>query len=378
MKLLIVDDEPIIVRGLANLLDYASLGYTRLLTATSSHEALRLLRLHRPEAMLSDIAMPGMTGLELLRLIRDEQLPVSVVFLSGYRNFDYAQEAMRLGARGYLVKPVDAPALADELTKIARDHQAQAAQSRLQQHMQALENLDDEHFPHTLPMDDRPFCFACFHLALPDESSRLADGLKHFSALSKAEAFFAQQGCIAFPKHDYLCAIVHGAPPEDCRVRAERLAGECSRMIEGSLSAPFNYAMEGPLTNNQQIPQAYDACVVKLSIQSQAPQVEDSLIDRIKDYIAIHYGEDLTLEHMSEVFAMNANYFSSFFHQKVGVKYKDYLTRVRITAAKRLLLQTDLMIYEISQRVGFSDIRYFSQTFAKHVGIKPKDYRNRK
>lgn len=59
------------------------------------------------------------------------------------------------------------------------------------------------------------------------------------------------------------------------------------------------------------------------------------------------------------------------------MKYKDYLTRVRMTEAKRMLLQTDMMIYEISQRVGYSDIRYFSQTFARYTGVRPKDYRNK-
>ena len=44
---------------------------------------------------------------------------------------------------------------------------------------------------------------------------------------------------------------------------------------------------------------------------------------------------------------------------------------------KRMLLQTDMMIYEISQRVGYSDIRYFSQTFARYTGVRPKEYRNK-
>lgn len=69
-------------------------------------------------------------------------------------------------------------------------------------------------------------------------------------------------------------------------------------------------------------------------------------------------------------------YFSSFFHQKTGIKYKDYLTRTRITEAKRLLLQSDLKIYEISQRVGFSDVRYFSQIFLKATGVLPKEYKS--
>lgn len=91
MKLLIVDDEPIIVRGLTQLVDYAALGFDQVLTATKSAEALYLIRSEKPEAMLSDIAMPGMTGLALLRLIRDEGLSTQVIFISGYRSFEYAQ-----------------------------------------------------------------------------------------------------------------------------------------------------------------------------------------------------------------------------------------------------------------------------------------------
>ena len=105
MKLLIVDDEPVIVRGLLQLIDYAALGYDQVLSATKSSDALHLLRTQKPEALLSDIAMPGLSGLELLRLIRDESIPTQVIFLSGFRSFDYAQEALSLGAKDYLVKP---------------------------------------------------------------------------------------------------------------------------------------------------------------------------------------------------------------------------------------------------------------------------------
>ena len=68
MKLLIVDDEPVIVRGLLKLLDYKALGYDTVLSADNSTDALALLRHERPDAMVSDIAMPGLTGLELQRL----------------------------------------------------------------------------------------------------------------------------------------------------------------------------------------------------------------------------------------------------------------------------------------------------------------------
>lgn len=245
--------------------------------------------------------------------------------------------------------------------------------------MQAL--LSSRHaepaFP-ALPAQDRPFCFACFHLLLGSDHSRLSSGLLHFSAISKGELFFHDQGCISFPKDDYLCVVIYEADGESCTRRAQRLCERCAHVIEESLSRPFDYVIHDPLDHTQDIPRAYQACVSRLNMPREPLNTEDSLPDKIREYIAQHYGEDLTLEHMSEVFAMNANYFSSFFHQKFGVKYKDYLTRVRMTEAKRMLLQTDMMIYEISQRVGYSDIRYFSQTFAKYTGVRPKDYRSKR
>ncbi|MGN0775687.1 MAG: response regulator [Candidatus Ventricola sp.] len=379
MKLLIVDDEPVIVRGLLKLLDYEALGFDTVLSADNSTDALALLRYERPVAMISDIAMPGLTGLELLRLIRDESIPVSVVFVSGYRSFDYAQEALSLGAKSYLLKPVDAKALSRELTQIAESHRVHAVQARLQSHIRSIQDEPrqaEEAFP-TLPAQNRSFCFACFHLLLGSDRSKLSSGLMHFSAISKGEAFFQDQGCISFPKDDYLCAVIYETDEESCTLRAQRLCEQCASLIEESLSRPFDYVIHDPLDHTQDIPSAYQACVAQLNMPREPLSAEDSVTDRIREYIAQHYGEDLTLEHMSEVFAMNANYFSSFFHQKFGVKYKDYLTRVRMTEAKRMLLQTDMMIYEISQRVGYSDIRYFSQTFAKHTGVRPKDYRNK-
>ncbi len=377
MKLLIVDDEPIIVRGLLQLVDYAALGYDQVLPATRSSEALRLLRTQRPEAMLSDIAMPGLTGLELLRIIRDEAIPTRVVFLSGFRSFEYAQEALSLGAKDYLVKPVDTEKLAADLTEIAESHHQLQAQNRLRQQLETIGQDAPPAFS-GVPADDRPFCLACFHLAVDRQQSSLASGLMHFSALSKGETYCAEKGCVTFIKDDYLCVIVHGSDSEDCRTRAEQICGDCARMVEKALSRPFNCIVHPDvLRSTRDIPGAWQYCTQQLSIPHRDQQTDDSLIERIRDYIAHHYGEDLTLEAMSERFAMNPTYFSSFFHQKTGIRYKDYLTRIRITEAKRLLMQSDMKIYEVSQRVGFSDVRYFSQIFLKAAGVLPKDYRHR-
>ncbi len=377
MKLLIVDDEPVIVRGLLQLIDYAELGYEQVLSATKSSEALRLLRDQQPEAMLSDIAMPGLTGLELLRLIREESIPTQVIFLSGFRSFEYAQEALSLGAKDYLVKPVDTEKLTCDLKEIAETHQQLQTQQRLQQHLDAIGQDAMPSFAE-VRTDDRPFSLICFHLAVNQQQSSLSAGLLHFSALSRGEACCAEKGCVTFLKDDYLCAIIHGTEQEECGTLARSIGAECSGLVEKALSRPFNYVIYPEvLLSTQEIPRAWQYCVQQLTIPHRDRQTDDSLIDRIRDYIAHHYGEDLSLDTMSDRFAMNPTYFSSFFHQKTGIRFKDYLTRIRITEARRLLMQSDLKIYEISQQVGFSDVRYFSQIFLKMTGVLPKDYKSR-
>lgn len=380
MKLLIVDDEPIIVKGMSRLLNYAELGFDTLLTATKGSDALALLRTEKPEAMLSDIAMPGLSGLELLRLIRDEAILTQVIFISGYRSFEYAQEAVALGAKDYLVKPVSTEKLIADLKAIGADYQERVEHNLMRRHLQTIKGeqvtapaLDN------MSTQDQSYCFIAFHLAVDSGQNSLTTGLMHFSALSKGEAYCTEHGAIAFVKDEYLCVIVRGRDNTACRQAAASLAEGCSQLVEKALSRPFNYVIDPCiLRTTREIPAAWQRCRNDLAMTHRDQQTEDSMIDKMKEYIAVHCGEDLTLDAMSEQFAMNPSYFSSYFHQKTGAKYKDYLTRVRMTEAKRLLLQTDLKIYEVSEKVGYSDVRYFPQAFAKATGVLPKEYRRKK
>ncbi|MNJ25671.1 HTH-type transcriptional activator Btr [compost metagenome] len=63
------------------------------------------------------------------------------------------------------------------------------------------------------------------------------------------------------------------------------------------------------------------------------------------------------------------------FKSETGESYLEFLTKVRMEEAKRLLKDSDLKAYEIAELVGYSDQRYFSQVFRKHTGMKPTDYR---
>ncbi|MEC0128302.1 helix-turn-helix domain-containing protein [Paenibacillus pabuli] len=99
------------------------------------------------------------------------------------------------------------------------------------------------------------------------------------------------------------------------------------------------------------------------------------MISEIKEYVTAHYDEPISLAELAARFYMNPYYLSQFFKQKTGETYLNFLTHIRISKAKELLEQTDLKIYEICHKVGYSDAQHFARMFEKWTGFKPRDYR---
>ena len=104
-KVVIVDDEPIIVEGLSRVIKWQQYGCALVGTASSGAEGLELIRKENPDIIFSDIAMPGMNGLQMIAAIRVEHPHTMISILTGYRDFDYAQTAIRLGVCRFLLKP---------------------------------------------------------------------------------------------------------------------------------------------------------------------------------------------------------------------------------------------------------------------------------
>lgn len=105
-KVLLVDDEPFITEGLSDAVDWSAFGLEVVGTAEDGEEALERLREVRVDLLITDISMPIMTGLELIHAARTLQPQLKVIILSGFNEFDYLKEGMRLGIENYLLKPI--------------------------------------------------------------------------------------------------------------------------------------------------------------------------------------------------------------------------------------------------------------------------------
>ncbi|MCM3587482.1 response regulator [Mesobacillus maritimus] len=105
-NIVIVDDEPRTRQGLQRTLESWNNGEYTILTAESGEDVLRIADERKIHILLSDIRMPEMTGLQLLKTMKEKGMSPVVIVISAYSEFEYAQEALRLGVVNYLLKPI--------------------------------------------------------------------------------------------------------------------------------------------------------------------------------------------------------------------------------------------------------------------------------
>lgn len=121
LKLFIAEDEEIIRRGLVCTIDWPRLGVKVVGDAADGLAALAAIRETKPDVVLTDIRMPRMDGITLAKKLRAENSEAKVIFLTSYAEFDYAQEAVRLQAVDYLLKPVDETQLECAIRQLAAE-----------------------------------------------------------------------------------------------------------------------------------------------------------------------------------------------------------------------------------------------------------------
>lgn len=135
MRILIVDDEPRHLRGMVNLIGRLR-PEDQVVAAKDGLSAMELVKAHSPEAILTDIRMPGMDGLEFLERLKVEGIKTRVVMVSAYNLFEYAQKAVRHGAFDYLLKPVEIEKITEVLSRIDLQLTAEQQQYREAEELQ--------------------------------------------------------------------------------------------------------------------------------------------------------------------------------------------------------------------------------------------------
>lgn len=406
--LLIADDERTIREGIAASVDWEAIGVSRVLLAADGREAFELIVKERPDIALVDIIMPEMTGIELITHFKREGCDTEFVIISGYGEFDYAQEAIRNNVNNYILKPCDIGEISGTIeglvSKLERKAEAEREREQLKERIslllpQAREQLFRE-FITSASTDGTGFELlremfkeggGKFRLLLFTsgdgenyETLRLLKSCAAASPYVKGWRFGAiVRDCVVL-----VLGEEAGSSPEEV---ATRLCGEA-----GGYSVTGIKAAVSDEDEFQRLPEMYretreavrfaflfdDRELVTAREFNRASAVRFSRIVRqVMRYCAENLSDSsLSLNHIaSKVLYLNPDYLGKLFKKECGVKFSDYLMSIRIEKAKQLILSSgDLKVYEIAQQVGFGDnAAYFSQIFSKFTNMLPSEYRAR-
>ncbi len=493
IKVIIADDEPVIARGIEKLLDLKALCIQIVGISNDGQEALEMVRCKKPDILISDINMPNMSGIELLKILKEEKSETQVIFISGYQEFEYARAALKYGAIDYLVKPINKQQLSDAVKKIIIQKQKHLHFIDFEKEVQIneefiandnyyfilncsndggnsfsegekeiihfstnniLEELLKDNRGHWIINKENQIYILIYgkvaseidHLreTLPDELMRNVKLRTHQSltiAVSKVvdninlvneayemakdamnKKYFYSKGSIIY----YRDIRTSKFSLEELYAVQESIAKAILSYDEKNVQAMIEYYMEVikevALWNPDRIinyclgtmvfvkkyiksnsidlgENDFDAisvvlneqetfCSLKTRVLKHYLKVYTEVLQYISDkdnpeiliiraYIEEHYSENIKLDTLAELAFMNPNYFSGYFKKQVGVNFKEYLTAIRMREAEKILLTSDMKVYEIAEKVGFNDYRHFSDIFKKRFGELPSEYKNK-
>lgn len=363
IKVFLVEDETIIRQGIRNNIDWGAHGLELVGEAEDGEYAYPMILKSRPDILLTDVKMPFMDGLELSHLVRKELPGTKIIILSGYDEFEYAKEAIKIGISDYLLKPVTPAALIDALKKVAESIREEREHSRL------LERYFFDYekymkFPDKTDYNgvDRKLIENFLKTGDLDECGLFID--EYFEAVGK-------ENYMSLLLRQYMAMDIFYCVREFVKsIHAE----EAESQPEWTDLKRLAKAIENTQSTMDYLKRLFTSA---LTIRDKSSGDRyGQIIREAKDYIAENFSSsDFSLNRIAEYIGVSSSYFSSIFKQGTGQTLMEYVTGVRIDKACELLKCTSLRTAEIGEQVGYSDPHYFSTAFKKATGQSPKEFR---
>jgi two-component system response regulator YesN len=394
-SVLVVDDEPFVRLSLVSLHPFGADGFDFAAEAGNGAEALAVLAAH-PEIdiVLLDLSMPVIDGLEVLRRLRAEPLPrpIAVIVLSAHDDYHLVRDAFKLGAADYLLKrELDAETLRAALDKAASglapsgERTAAILQRRQLEFLkgQVLRDLLSAAAPPELEETFAglgitlvaPFAVCCFwveDLEAVVQRER-GEGLARFSEMatrSLAQVLAAAGRGEAVPMGPgHLVALFSPSQPAPLEAAARTFCEDAADYLARYLSVKVTFSIGPTCAAVRDAPDA-------LAAARAARRVESRIVVLAKRAIHERFADsEFSLEAASERAGVSKNHLSFEFSRETGETFTEYVARVRVDEAKRLLATTQLLVYEVGVRVGYPSVEHFSRVFKKLAGVSPVKFR---
>jgi two-component system, response regulator YesN len=408
---LIAEDEPIFRKGLMSIIHWDDLGMDVVAEAVNGKEALEQFYAHHVDVLLTDLRMPILDGISLIKKIRETDKRVRIVILTCMDDFSVLQQSLDLGISSYLLKVTAEPVQIERiLESVKNELDAQHGDAfkdarpedpygdrYIDYSLIREQIMDDFIFYRRLPVDifadyvrrlkmrltDRGLIVAVICLpnydtlikAIHDEHGRKLRSMLLDIINTRLAGYDSGEVHRDSPS-SYLLLFNPGISDESQAKEAlKRLLEELRVDIQKRLEVDVQYGTSSLFDGYDRLSEKRDEAMADLQNFSQSKP--NQKVEIIKKYISLHYAENISLQNAADFAGITTSYASHLFSQYAGVPFTVCLNNARIEKAKQLLKSSTLMVSEVSKLAGFWDTTYFIRVFKKRTGHTPDEYRKR-
>lgn len=389
IHVLVADDEYIIRRGIIRFLrKYDEMEVVA--EAEDGEEALEEAKSQSIDVAFVDINMPFLNGLEFIREFKKIQPQALLVVITGYDEFEYAREALRLGVFEYMLKPLMEDSFDEMISSVIREL---AEQKNTNQYLEWAKQMLKQNRKQMV--EDMLVKWSEGHLSREEVLDRIRYmGMKlpedilvtyiHITKIETVEVddgwnddllYYAAQNIINEVYNDLEEGFICRNTMEDLLLisdgRQEDKKRECQENLERFLPVKV-FIVDCAAEEMDSVPEVYRG----LQEEAQRQKGFSSTMKLIKVYIEENYmREEFSMVEAADYVHLSPQHFSRIFRKEMQVTFVDYLTRVRIRKAIDLFYNDELKMYEIAEQVGYATQHYFSNVFKKNMGVSPLEYR---
>ncbi|MPQ32903.1 response regulator [Clostridium estertheticum] len=397
-KLLIADDEPRIRKGLRNTLNWNEFNIEVVGEAEDGEIALNQTEKLKPDIIFLDICMPFLNGLELIRKLNEKDQNCIIIIITGYDEFEYMHEALKLKTFDYLLKPVPKEVLIDTVNKaiqeIRKNEEKKVyldwADRRLDENFDMLKqaflnNWLNGSYEYAEILNELKFFKYNFDADIEVVVIKVIERLNHevysknwdrellnFALINVTlELMSKVKPEITYTDEDNNIVIISNVMNAYDWLN---IANEIENKIYYYLHFTVIIEHKRSLSGISGVKNTYNEIIASIDkIATYKPIV--LLATR---YIDTNYNvNDLNLGDVADKFNLSSSYLSKLLKKEAGLSFIDYLTKYRINKSICMMDDPKYKIYEIAQAVGYSNQHYFCKAFKKVMGFAPTEYRGR-
>lgn len=418
-NLMIADDEKIVIKALKFIINANFPDKFEIFPARSGREAILIAEQTCIDIAFIDMSMPGINGIQTIKRLREIHPEMVCIVLSAHDKFDYAVNAMHLGVLDYLLKPINREQIIEVLftarLEIEKNKNRRLQEVDMSERLDKAKRMMEKELvssaiswrsdmpsleEHKRVLGIERLCGFCLLLEF-DNSFLERNGVFHGQGEAIGSDYYTVCEQIksvglylvgSLLSNRIAVFRILDSPAEEERVLAE--AEKIRDKLAGYVGAKVMIGVGSYLPDIDKASDSYFAAVLALQFADlqtpvvsyqqikdrpaeEAAQKESGVSKPIQQavaYIDRHYDHNLTLNFMAGIVNMSPNYFSKLFKEEAGDNFIDYLTRIRIDRAKKILLENKCSIKEVSLAVGYRDSGYFTRIFKKVTGVVPSDY----